>query len=137
MSRKSLIWAAVISGGLLATGGSASAQDWWNPGTWFTPAYRTTPVYGGCANGQCSPSYGYGRTSAAPAPGCNCVNGACTGASCGPNGCRPATYGYSVQPSVVPVYRSPAPYGAQLTPKGRTTYYRPSPVRTRLSPFYE
>ena len=146
MSLQRVVCAAMICGGLLGGGGTASAQEWWNPATWFTPpAYRSAPVYGGCANGQCTPTYRYAPANSvgyAPvnsaAASCNCPNGTCNRGTCGPKGCRPANYGNSAQPSVVPVYRSPAPYSATLTPASRTTNYRlPAPSRTRPSPFYE
>lgn len=108
------------------TATAASAQDWWNPGSWLTPKpyYGHTTRYGGygssCANGVCRPSYGtsYYRGSGNP----------------GWSGYRPPVY-EPVSPNYRPdrsdrygdyeaYYRSPQSSGPQSS-------------RPRHSPFYE
>jgi uncharacterized low-complexity protein len=133
MSSKCWFKVAVVCGGLLASTSAASAQDWWNPVSWFVPnTYRAAPAYGSCANGRCAPStYGYGAA--------HCANGKCNTGTCGPTGCLPPQYGPSYGPRIMPSYRpqvipTPAPYGAPRTPAPYSTNYRGN---HRPSPFYE
>ncbi|MBI1344799.1 hypothetical protein GC163_00770 [bacterium] len=108
MSAKTL--ASVCALCLFASAGTASAQDLFNPFTWFSPTYSNSS----CANGQCnvnSASRPYGSASCPngncginPAysryPTANCPNGNCPLPSNGYTAYRPAypTANYGSQP---------------------------------------
>ncbi len=119
MSVKLMTTAMVVCAGLTVGATSASAADWWNPGTWFAPRPTYTyssPAYRGnlaaCPGGVCRPAYGG-----------NCNNGVCTPVYRGPTYNRPA-----------PVY---AP-NYQPAPSTWNSNYRGAPARRApASPFYE
>lgn len=120
MSWKSLLRMTMF-GVAAVSATAASAQDWWNPGSWISPrpSYSHTTRYGGsgssCANGVCRPSYGTGYYHGKGNPGWS--------------GYRRPTY-EPAMPSYRPDYSER--YGDY------EAYYRsPQSSRPRYSPFYE
>lgn len=133
MALKWMVAAAVVCAGLTINVSSASAQDWWNPGRWFSPkpAYAYTPAYNSsCPGGVCRPN---GYTAG------YCPNGNCGAGTCGPMGCRNGWCRNGSCGNRAPVY-APATPGYRSGPPA--DYFNPTPVsnyRGSVSrgPFYE
>lgn len=120
MSLKSLLRVTMICA-VAVSATAASAQDWWNPGSWLSPKpyYGNSTRSGGygspCANGVCRPSYGTSYYHGKGNPGWS--------------GYRPPLY----EP-VAPSYR---PDRSDRYGDYEAYHVSPRSSRSRYSPFYE
>lgn len=114
MTLKWMVAAVTVCAGLTISVSPASAQDWWNPGRWFSPAptYAYRPAYNSsCPGGVCRPN-GY-------------TAGYCRNGSCGNRvpAYVPATPSYRSAPPANYYNPAPAPVSNYRGPVSRGPFY--------------